>query len=120
MARANPPKQSMKECGQSMTYKVIITPLAESDLEDYTDFIAQDSPERAQKWLREAWQLIFSLQELPNRFEQIPEAEELGEPLRDALHYSHRIVYRIDEQNRTVEIIRVWHSARSTLTSQNI
>ena len=38
---------------------------------------------------------------------------ELSDPLiREVICSPYRIVYRMDEQNQTIYIVRVWHSAR--------
>ncbi len=91
-----------------MTYKVRVTPKAIADLESYTDFIAKDSKDRAKKWLTEAWDLINSLSSMPRRFPVIPESDLLGEELRHIIHYSHHIIYRILENEMTVDVVRVW------------
>lgn len=90
-------------------------PSAESDLTEYADFVAADSAERSREWLAGAWQAIFSLLEFPKRFAVIKESEELGEELRDVGFHSHRIVFRVREEEAVIEVLRVWHMAREAL-----
>jgi toxin ParE1/3/4 len=102
-----------------MAYKVVVMPSAQADLEEHADFIAEDSKHHAQQWLRGAREKILSLSENPQRFDVIAESAELGAEIRDVLHYSHRIVYRIRDSDKVVEVLRVWHMARRSLTSRD-
>lgn len=90
-------------------------PSAQRDLEEYAAVVAIDSQDRASKWLQEAWEKIFSLSDMPKRFSNVPESNALVGDVRDMLHYSHRIVYRVKESEQVVEILRVWHGARRGL-----
>ena len=103
-----------------MAYRVVVMPSARADLDEYTAYIAEDSPGRAVEWLSQAWELIFSLKENPKRFAVIPEAHELGGELRDVRHFSHRIVYWVREEQGVVEIIRVYHGARRELRPDDL
>ncbi len=103
-----------------MAYKILITPSAESDLEEYASWIFQDSPMNARKWLAEAWELIFSLSEMPERFPVAPESPISGSEIRSVPHYSHRVIYRIQAEEETVEILRIWHGARRPVDSSDI
>jgi plasmid stabilization system protein ParE len=103
-----------------MAYRIVVTPSAVRDLEEYADYVASDSLEESRKWLRGAWDTIFSLREQPFRFAVIEESAEVGEELRDVLHHSHRIVYRVLEDQQVVEVLRVWHGARQALSSGDL
>lgn len=61
-----------------------------------------------------------SLRKMPAQFAIIPGAEELGQPYRDALVHSHRVIYRIDETSATVYIVRVYRGARRPLVRGDI
>lgn len=102
-----------------MAYKVVSTKPAESDVEEIFNYIAQDSPEAALKWWFGFWEKIKRLGDLPFRFALIPEIESAGHPYRSCVYHSHRIIYRIDETNKTVYILRVYHSAREPLTQDD-
>ena len=105
---------------QDMKYRVVIVPMAKYDLREHGDLIAKDSRLHALKWLQEANRLIFSLQEMPHRFAAIAESDEIGADLRDVVHYSHRIIYRINEREQMVEVLRVWHQARRGLQPSDL
>lgn len=100
-----------------MAYKIQVMPLAVEDLEAYTRRIAKDSKIQSRKWLREAWEKIFSLKTMPERFAVIPESAEVGVELREMRHYSHRIIYQILKSKKSVLVLRVWHSARLNLAA---
>ena len=92
------------------TYLVDITDTAKRDLASTYDIIARDKPKAGVKWLRKIDQHIRSLKRLPLRYEQIPEAEEIGSPYRHILHVQYRIIYKVEE--KLVTIVRVIHAAR--------
>ena len=103
-----------------MAYRVLVMPSAHLDLEESFSFIEADSPERARRWLSGVWECIFSLADMPGRFAIIDEAEELGGVIRDVVYHSHRVVYRVVETEKSVEILRVWHGARARLSHTDI
>ena len=103
-----------------MDFRIIVDPSAESDLADHFEIIAKDSFDHACHWVETAWTKIFSLREMPTRFALIDESRVLGEPLRSILHYSHRIVYKVDKASNTVEILRVWHQARRDIRPSDL
>jgi plasmid stabilization system protein ParE len=103
-----------------MAFKVIVMPSAVGDLEHHADLIAADSATHSSRWLREAWELIFSLSEMPKRFAPIPESEEIGSELRSVMHYSHRIVYRVKDAEGVVEILRVWYGSRDVIGGEDL
>lgn len=103
-----------------MAYQIVVMPLAVADLEASTRLIAKDSKAQARKWLRDAWDQIFSLATMPERFPVIDESAEIGTDVREVLHHSHRIIYRVKKSERTIEILRVWHSARRPLGSSDL
>lgn len=99
-----------------MVYKVVSTEPAESDVEEILNYITQNSPEAAIKWWFGFWEVIKCLEDLPFRFALIPEIENTGNSYRSCFYHSHRIIYRIDETNKVVYIVRVYHGAREPLT----
>ena len=103
-----------------MAYKITVMPSAVADLDAHTRLIDKDSKAQARKWLREAWDQIFSLVTMPERFPVIHETTEIGSDVREVLHHSHRIIYRVKKSKRTVEILRVWHSPRRPLRAPDL
>ena len=103
-----------------MAYDVLLTEMAELDIGEHTAFIAADSPAEAEKWLSSLEQHIRSLAEFPGRFPLIPEAPRLKLPYRSFVHYSHRVIYRVDERASQVYIVRVYHGARMPLSAKEL
>ena len=103
-----------------MTFKVSISFAAELDLDEAVEFIARGSKIAAKKWILEFHQKIESLCDMPMRSALIPESEDIGLQLRSLNHYSHRIIYSIDESRNAVNIVRVYHGARNPLNRDNL
>jgi toxin ParE1/3/4 len=90
-------------------FRVSITRAAESDIEQAWSFIAQDSPEAADKFISREEQ-IETLEIFPNRCALIPENEILGTRYRHMIYGDYRTVFRVAK--RTVYVLRVIHGAR--------
>jgi len=56
---------------------------------------------------------IERLQEFPELGRIVPEYR--NDHMREIIFRPYRIVYRVNHENKTCEIARVWHSARGTL-----
>lgn len=91
-------------------FRVSITRVAESDIEQAWSFIAQDSPETADKFIRRLEEQIETLEVFPNRCPLIPENEILGTRYRHMIYGDYRTVFRVAK--RTVYVLRVIHGAR--------
>src|SRR5260370_21283426 len=95
-----------------MAYGVSIGPRAERDLADlYSNIEAQDSP-AAEKWYRGLKQAILSLQKLPNRTPTTPESKRLRHLLYGNKPHIYRVIYRVIEKRRQVEVLHIRHRAR--------
>ena len=93
-----------------MDFKIIWSPTSRFDLKDIVSFIAENNPETAESFgLR-----IISYAERASRFPKsgrvVPEFDD--DTLREFIFYAYRIIYRIKEHVKVIEIVRVWHSAR--------
>lgn len=87
--------------------RVIITPLAQSDIEAISDYIATENPARAATFARDLIEKCLSLAEKPERY---PVAERLSEAgVRKLTHQSYLIFYRVYPDR--VSIARVLHGA---------
>lgn len=91
-------------------YRVEITQIAESDIQEIFDYIARDKKAAAIKWVEEIERQIISLESFPLRCRIIPEAKELGEKYRHIIYDNYRTIFRIEGSK--VIIMRVFHSAR--------
>jgi len=91
-------------------FRVRITRAAERDVEETWNFIADDSPEAAEKFVRRLEEQIETLETFPEMCPLIPENEMLGTRYRHMLYGNYRTVFRI--AGKTVYVIRVIHGAR--------
>ncbi len=91
-------------------FRVRIARAAERDIEEIWDFIAHDSPEEADKFIRRLEEQIETLERFPERCPLIPENEILGTHYRHLLHGNYRTVFRI--ARKTVYVLRIVHGAR--------
>jgi plasmid stabilization system protein ParE len=98
-----------------MVFRIVPTLPAVEDTEEIVDYIQSDSAEAAAKWLEGLWDMIESLRTMPLRFAVIPESLILNTPYRSCLYHSHRIIYRVDETEKVVYIVRIYHVARTPL-----
>ena len=95
-----------------MDFKVIWSPSARLDLKEIVSYIAEDNAEIAQRF---GLSLIDSTKYLalfPEKGRSVP---ELRTPeIREVIFKPYRIIYRVKEAERVIEIVRVWHAKRGT------
>ena len=91
-------------------FRVRITRAAERDIEETWNFIAHDSHEEANKFVRRLEEQIKTLETFPERCPLIPENEILGTRYRHLLYGNYRSVFRI--ARKTAYVLRVIHGAR--------
>jgi plasmid stabilization system protein ParE len=95
-----------------MAYRVSIGPRAERDLEDlYVVIDAQDSL-MARRWFRGIERAILSLRQHPNRTPATPENKRLRHLLYGNKPYVYRVIYRVIEKRRLVEVLHIRYGAR--------
>jgi plasmid stabilization system protein ParE len=91
-------------------FQVRITNAAEVDIEEIWDFIAQDNPAEAGKFLLRLEDQVRTLQYSPGRCPLISENEILGAQYRHLMYGNYRTVFRVS--GKTVYVLRVIHGAR--------
>ena len=93
-----------------MDYKVILSPLALEDLGQIVRYVASHDPQAAEHLDTSLLDHAETLRDLPHRGGSVrsrPGVRKL--PL-----WPYLIFYRVNEQSRSVEILRFWHGARDT------
>ena len=85
-----------------------MTDEALADLEQVVSFLAQKSPTAAERIGLELVELIFSLDQLPNRGAVVRNRPAL----RKLAHRHCLVIYRVNDAASLVEIVRVWDSRR--------
>ena len=95
-----------------MAYRVSIGPRAERDLGDlYVEIEAEDST-AARRWYQELKQAILSLQNYPRRTPKAPENKRLRHLLYGTTPHIYRVIYRVNEKRRQVDVLHIRHGAR--------
>lgn len=110
-----------------MAYTVSLTAVAEADVHAALARIRAVAPLRAAPWLTGLFAAVRTLADMPTRCPVIPEAEEIGVPLRQLLYGKRRGIYRIifdiqeiSPEGSRVRVLRIWHGSRDALTVEDI
>lgn len=93
-----------------MDYQVKLSRSAESDIEDIVRYVSIDDPNQALRFGRFLIHHAAGLAQFPERGRVVPEFND--DSIRELIVRRYRIVYRLDHNLRSVEIIRFWHGAR--------
>jgi len=93
-----------------MFYKIEIPNIVHNDIIELTDYVLRFSfsKEVAKKIYDNVYSSIFSLDFLPNRYEIY-----FWEYRRIILNWSYKIIYKVDEKEKKVIIIRVFRVERN-------
>jgi len=103
-----------------MAYLVSVTARAARDLiQLYDDINAADSY-AARRWYMGLKQPILSLEELPKRCAATPENRKFRHLLYGDKPYVYRVIYRILERQRRVEILHIRHGARGKFKASDL
>ncbi|WP_035052667.1 type II toxin-antitoxin system RelE/ParE family toxin [Andreprevotia chitinilytica] len=87
--------------------RLVITPLAERDIEAIGDYIAQDSPKRAASFVIELHSQCLKIASAPHIYRL---RHELGDDIRSCTYGKYVIFFQVASQ--VVHIVRVLHGAR--------
>lgn len=106
-----------------MKYRVRLTAKAETDVEAVLRwFHEQRATAAGERWFSRLMAKIDTLEAHPQRCAVAAESEDLGLEIRELLFGKRHGVYRILFQivNRTVHILRVWHTARDRVSQEDL
>jgi plasmid stabilization system protein ParE len=97
-----------------MTYRVIVTPAAESDLRTAYRYIRGQAPVAAREWIRRARQSAKRLARRPERCPLAPESTSFNQPVRELFFGAgnpgtYRFLFVVLDQ--TVYILHVRHGS---------
>jgi toxin ParE1/3/4 len=95
-----------------MAYLVSITPRAERDLTDIYEHIEAAHSNSALNWYTGLKEAILSLEIHPNRSPVTPETRELRHLLYGHKPHIYRVIYRVLEKQKRVEILHIRHGRR--------
>lgn len=101
-----------------MDYKVVLAPRAIEDLRDIVLYVAPERPDAAKRLGLALIERTKMLGSFPFSGRIVP---EFGNPsIRELILKPYRIVYRLDEQAKSIGIIRYWHGARDELGREDM
>ena len=87
--------------------KVVWTEPAEIDLDELFDYIARDAPIYAEQYIDRILEAVTKLTDLPRVGRKVPEAN--SEHIRELIVQSQRVIYIIDDDWDTVNILALVH-----------
>jgi toxin ParE1/3/4 len=80
------------------------SPIALEQAEEALDYIGDDRPEAAVRWLDGLFERVARLAEFPHQGRVVPEARR--EDLRELIYGSYRVIYRVREDAIAVILVR--------------
>ena len=95
-----------------MAYRVSITSRAERDLAHLYEEVNVEYSDAALKWYRALKEAVLSLEERPNRCPLIRRRKELRHLLYGHKPHIYRVIYRVLENQKEVEVLHIRHGAR--------
>jgi toxin ParE1/3/4 len=103
-----------------MAYLINVTARAEHDLELLFHEINAGQSDAALKWYWGPRKAIPSLEEHPNRYPQTPENARLRHLLYGHKPHIYRVIYRVAEKRKQVDVLHIRHSARERFAHSNV
>jgi len=103
-----------------MAYLVNVTARAERDLEHLYGEIDAAGSRAAREWYKGLKEQILSLEVRPNRCSVTPEKKTLRHLLYGRRHHVYRVIYRVRERQKVVEVLHVRHGARKKLRASDL
>jgi plasmid stabilization system protein ParE len=98
-------------------YRVVFEANVLEDAFEAADYIASKSKARSDAWFEGLRNAVASLTSMPTRCGFARENKDVGEPLRQFIYHSHRIVFQVDEEMAVVRILFIRHAAMRPLDS---
>lgn len=95
-----------------MAYLVRVTARAERDLVLIFSAINAEHSDAAVQWYWGLKKAILSLEEKPNRCPKTPENSELRHLLYGHSPHVYRVIYRVVEKSKQVDVLHIRHGAR--------
>lgn len=96
-------------------YRVLFAPEAREEALAAAEYIAARSPLNATRWYEGLERTLKTLGSMPCRCPVAPEIAALGQELRHRVYKSHRIIFRVEEDSRTVRILHIRHARRRAI-----
>jgi toxin ParE1/3/4 len=98
-----------------MAYLVRIMPRAERDFANAYVAMDAEHSDAALRWFMGLQRVVFTLEKSPTRCPVTPESKNLRHLLYGRKPHVYRVIYRILERRKEVEILHIRHGARDKL-----
>ncbi len=95
-----------------MAYVVRVSSRAQRDLAQIYRFINPEESRAARRWYLSLRNIILGLEELPYRWPVTHEDSKLRHVLYGKKPHIYRVIYRVHERLKTVDVLHVRHGAR--------
>ena len=95
--------------------QVVVAPEAEAAIISAFQYIDERAPLNAERWLKGLYSCITTLEGLPHRCALARECQYFEEELRQLIYKSHRIIFAIEEEKRTVRVVYFIHGRQRTV-----
>ena len=93
-----------------MACRIVWSRQAVEDLRQIVQFIAVDDATAAARFADRILSHIERAAELPFSNRTVP--EKADESIREIILWPYRIIYLVDDRRNTLDLLRVWHTAR--------
>jgi toxin ParE1/3/4 len=93
-----------------MDYQVRLSRSARSDIQVIVRYISIDDPDQALRFGRFLIHHTKSLGRFPEVGRVVPEFDD--DSIREIIVRAYRIIYRVNHQTLSIEVIRFWHAGR--------
>ena len=103
-----------------MAYRVRLTERAEHDLAQLFDYVHAAESETAFRWYEGLEQEILSLKRHPHRCPTTPESKNFRHLLYGRKPHVYRIIYRVLEHQKQVDVLHIRHDAQSEFIGRDI
>jgi plasmid stabilization system protein ParE len=103
-----------------MAYRIDLSPTAFDDVDGIVSYIANDSPENANRWRHQLFDKISHLVLMPHAYALAPENAFCSHEVRQFLFGRYRILFTICDEDQHVYVLTVRHGARRFLTGDEI
>jgi plasmid stabilization system protein ParE len=103
-----------------MAYLVEFTRRAERDFIGLFEEIRAAESDSALRWFRGLTAAVLSLEEMPNRCPVTRESAQLRHLLYGRKRHVYRVIYRVFEKQKRVEVLHIRHGARQDFTETDL
>jgi plasmid stabilization system protein ParE len=103
-----------------MAYLVNVTARAERDLADIYAAVDVEHSEAAFRWFNGLERAVLTLEETPARCPMTPEDRDLRHLLYGNKPHIYRVIYRITEKHKQVDVLHIRHGARQAFSPSDL